>query len=572
MFLRIILLLFFLFITANSGSCYDKVSYKIHSTSSNKAYGSIWMEFQGSNDGVTKLFSPVFNAIADISGVSEGKPLKVIKKETTECLDIFPFFCDVFVVNHKPNALVNLHYTISNDVFGAYKDKNSLLFEGKVFLFPSLNRDNELYFSLDYKDSNLSQAKILTSNTVKELREREKFNMATFFSSVFAIASKDLYSSNYKNIFITTLNFPFEGEDDYRKSLNHRNLRELTNDILSKNHDFIKRMLGQIPYSPVMSIVIFKGEDDSNPRFIGLNTGYTNLIFTTIKKKFEAFVGIISHEDMHNLFGKGKEVSVSFGPKTKFNHLWFDEGFTDYYADLLNYRNGIISRDEYLQTLNKVIELHYKFYRFMQLDLIKNPRNTEILVSKLLGSESFRDNYYFAGSIIAADIDSMLRARSNYSLDDLIKNLILGSCAKLPCNINKNDFIVELSNLLQDKDMESIREYVKKYIIDFYPIDLPDFIYEPKARLSYRFIEDGFNLGFDLERSIELRQIYGLDKMSAAYKAGLREGMRFISHRYKIDKKRESLGKITIKTQYKDSPIYSISFEPKGKMMLPYYK
>jgi predicted metalloprotease with PDZ domain len=146
--------------------------------------------------------------------------------------------------------------------------------------------------------------------------------------------------------------------------------------------------------------------------------------------KYRAFVGLVAHEHFH-LWNVKRIRASALGPfdyerETYVDLLWFHEGFTSYYDDLLPTRAGVFKADEYLAILAETLSGFYatpgrrvqplaeasfdawiKFYK----------RNEE--------TRSTTVSYYAHGALVALAWDLRLRAetRGRRSLDDVLRAL-----------------------------------------------------------------------------------------------------------------------------------------------------
>ena len=146
------------------------------------------------------------------------------------------------------------------------------------------------------------------------------------------------------------------------------------------------------------------------------NEGYTTLL------------GLISHEYFHTWNVKRLRpielAQIDYGQENYTPLLWFFEGFTSYYDDLLLRRAGLIDDATYLKLLNKAInqvlqtpgravqsvaqasfDAWVKYYRPDE-----NTPNTTV-------------SYYSKGSLVALCLDLTLRAQGPHTLDDVMRAL-----------------------------------------------------------------------------------------------------------------------------------------------------
>ncbi|MBC7468882.1 MAG: M61 family metallopeptidase, partial [Ramlibacter sp.] len=141
-------------------------------------------------------------------------------------------------------------------------------------------------------------------------------------------------------------------------------------------------------------------------------------------------LGLVSHEYFHTWNVKrlrpAEFAHYDYSAENYTQLLWFFEGFTSYYDDLLLRRAGLIDDTTYLRLLNKTInqvlqtpgrevqaaaqasfDAWVKYYRQDE-----NTANATV-------------SYYTKGSLVALCFDLMLRAEGDSSLDDVMRALWL---------------------------------------------------------------------------------------------------------------------------------------------------
>ena len=143
---------------------------------------------------------------------------------------------------------------------------------------------------------------------------------------------------------------------------------------------------------------------------------------------YTTLLGLISHEYFHTWNVKrlrpAEFTQLDYGRENYTSQLWFFEGFTSYYDDLLLRRAGLIDDATYLKLLNKTInqvmqtpgrvvqsvaqasfDAWVKYYRQDE-----NTPNATV-------------SYYSKGSLVALCLDLKLRAEGKCSLDDVMRAL-----------------------------------------------------------------------------------------------------------------------------------------------------
>ncbi len=149
---------------------------------------------------------------------------------------------------------------------------------------------------------------------------------------------------------------------------------------------------------------------------------------TSASDGYATLLGLISHEYFHTWCVKrlrpAEFTHYDYARENYTELLWFFEGFTSYYDDLLLRRAGLISDERYLQLLGKTInavrqtpgrrtqsvaqaswDAWTKYYRPDE-----NTVNATV-------------SYYALGSLVALCLDLSLRQRAGQTLDDVMRAL-----------------------------------------------------------------------------------------------------------------------------------------------------
>ena len=146
------------------------------------------------------------------------------------------------------------------------------------------------------------------------------------------------------------------------------------------------------------------------------NEGYTQLL------------GLISHEYFHTWNVKrlrpAEFARYDYGQENYTELLWFFEGFTSYYDDLLLYRAERIDDTAYLRLLNKTInQVHQTPGRAIQTVAqasfdawVKYYRQDE-------NTPNATVSYYTKGALVALCLDLTLRQEGHTTLDDVMRAL-----------------------------------------------------------------------------------------------------------------------------------------------------
>lgn len=149
---------------------------------------------------------------------------------------------------------------------------------------------------------------------------------------------------------------------------------------------------------------------------------------TRMSEGYVTLLGLISHEYFHTWNVKrlrpAEFAHYDYGAENYTQLLWFFEGFTSYYDDLLLRRAGVIEDATYVKLLNKTInqvmqtpgrevqsvaqasfDAWVKYYRQDE-----NTANATV-------------SYYTKGALVALCFDLTLRAEGHTTLDDVMRSL-----------------------------------------------------------------------------------------------------------------------------------------------------
>jgi predicted metalloprotease with PDZ domain len=141
-----------------------------------------------------------------------------------------------------------------------------------------------------------------------------------------------------------------------------------------------------------------------------------------------ALLGLVSHEYFHAWNVKRLKPSdftrIDYTRENYTSLLWFFEGFTSYYDDLLLARAGLIDEARYLKLLAKAVNAVLatpgrKLQSLAQASFdawVKYYRTDE-------NTPNATVSYYAKGSLVALALDLTLRAERRGSLDDVMRRL-----------------------------------------------------------------------------------------------------------------------------------------------------
>ena len=157
---------------------------------------------------------------------------------------------------------------------------------------------------------------------------------------------------------------------------------------------------------------------------------------TAIHKKFipgktsiTSLAGVSSHEFFH-LWNVKRIRSEAMEPIDYFKEdystaLWFSEGFTSYYGDLVLKRTGILSREEYYQSLARQIELLQSRTGRYELSAAEVSLLTWFDNDPYYRKKENSFSYYNKGLLIALLFDFKIRHATDnqFTMDDVMRHL-----------------------------------------------------------------------------------------------------------------------------------------------------
>lgn len=211
-----------------------------------------------------------------------------------------------------------------------------------------------------------------------------------------------------------------------------------------------------------------------------------------LKQHADQLIGTVSHEFFHawnveRIRPKSLE-PFDFSHANLSGELWFAEGFTSYYDELVLRRTNIISAKEYAEGLSGTLSyvLNYpgrNFHSPIQMShqapftdaatSIDDYNNTNIFIS-----------YYSYGAVIGLCLDlSMRRNFKGKSLDDLMQYL-WEKFGKTEIPYQIADLEAGLAAVTDDKDFAS--NFFSKYIHDSALPDVKELLSEFGLSLDYR--------------------------------------------------------------------------------------
>ena len=149
----------------------------------------------------------------------------------------------------------------------------------------------------------------------------------------------------------------------------------------------------------------------------------------SINDEYLKLLGLISHEFFH-VWNVKRIKPQAFNPydldnETYTNLLWWFEGITSYYDDLILYRAGLIDKKRYLGIIAKNINDVYKYDGVNQQTLANSSKTAWVKYYKPdENSPNALVSYYVKGSLVGMCLDLLIRSKTKHkSLDHVMLGL-----------------------------------------------------------------------------------------------------------------------------------------------------
>jgi predicted metalloprotease with PDZ domain len=265
--------------------------------------------------------------------------------------------------------------------------------------------------------------------------------------------------------------------------------------------------------------LIPSGPDDPNSLSMG-GTGLTNCFALFMspgaglehdspgKQQIER---LLTHEYFHRWNGGRVDFEE---PEAQI--YWMTEGFTDFYARRLMFRDGFYTPAEYVEDWNDSLRDYF-------VSPVREASNLRI-IEEFWKNPDIQTLPYRRGDVLALLLDYQIARSSGgkRSLDDFVRDLF----ARTPAGRHKLDNQKLFDRIAQWTDA-AFAETVRGYVVDGKTIELPPDIGEPMMTLKRR-MTGRFDPGFDLNATQVERRMVGVREGSSGHKAGLRDGQKLL--------------------------------------------
>ncbi|MCB1023517.1 MAG: hypothetical protein KDB79_03950, partial [Acidobacteria bacterium] len=245
---------------------------------------------------------------------------------------------------------------------------------------------------------------------------------------------------------------------------------------------------------------------------------FENMFITFLKKDvtlLQIYL-LFAHEMSHNwLDAKIIEPEEN---ESSLQYVWFYEGVNEYFARKVLLESGLIEEDLFITLTNRdVVNIADNPHKSATIDDV-----LEAVKQKKYG-QAFNKLSYYRGALMAFNWDTQIRKFDpNLSLGDFVREVYRES-TRMGRGIKKK----ELFDLAQKFGIDAKKDF-EKYILRGESIKFDVTEYNGKYVLENTDVA-AFDPGFAIRESYENKVVTGVVNDSAAFKAGLRNGMQFVS-------------------------------------------
>ncbi len=225
-------------------------------------------------------------------------------------------------------------------------------------------------------------------------------------------------------------------------------------------------IVGEIPYSHYTFLIQLTVEGDGGLEHANSASLIVSRWTFRPEESYRRFLGLVSHEFFH-AWNVKRIRPGELGPfdYTRENYsrlLWFSEGFTDYYGDLILRRAGLITADQYLECLSKTVQSYYD----APGRALETPAQASFdawirFYRQDAHSPNATVSYYTKGALIALALDLKIRHHSinQRSLDDVMRLLYNRYYKDLKRGFNEEEFRAACEEVAGEQLDEILTDY-----------------------------------------------------------------------------------------------------------------
>lgn len=462
------------------------------------------MTFQGDSSGNTRLLLP----LAWSEGVDLYKAIRNIRPLSQDVKVEDTNEPHVKTVHHRPNQRVSLTYEVVTQPPGTQltvavyhnpvlRPSYFYVIGHALWVYPEMPGTTPLQVTLDWKNIPKGWA-LINSFGISEPRQKVRttlyeFRKGTFLAGDYRIKRFEIKKRAVYAVTRGEWRFP----DEKLNSLVEK-LVQVQRDFWN-SYDFPYYFVAVLP-SDRRNVRGGEGRTNSFSLYLPKN-------LTTLLVEYD--MALLAHEMFHAWN------PMRLGSYENDRLYWFGEGVTDYYALLLLLRAGLISLEEYVSAQNSWIKAYYTSpVRSLTADEMVEKRRNNWDADQLI---------YKKGYLLAHHLDFTIRATTNgkHSLDDVMLSLLRSS--KPGIDLSEKRIVDALHPYLQEQGASDIEKYMGRG--ELVPVDNSLGACATLEDIEHR----SFDPGFEMETWAKTRVFSGVVPGSNAFRAGLRDGQKWVS-------------------------------------------
>ena len=252
-----------------------------------------------------------------------------------------------------------------------------------------------------------------------------------------------------------------------------------------------KSYLGDINSTPRYDIYLYLSDGSENaPQGFGALEHHTSTVVVlpesiSDEQLKEAMVDVVSHEFFHivtPLSVHSEDVHYfDYNNPTFSKHLWMYEGVTEYFANIFQCKQNLITEDDFYTKMMSKITGAQRYNDMMSFTIM----------SENILNKPYKDNYinvYEKGALIGMCLDILLREESNgdRSLLSLMKQLSLKYGRNKPF---KDDLLLDE---ITEMTYPSIGDFFKKHVEGTSPIRYNNFLNKVGLTIAEKKVETSY--------------------------------------------------------------------------------
>lgn len=422
-------------------------------TDSNLSF-SVNLYFKGNADGEDKIVIP-----------SQWAGQKNLQKYITNLEILTPEaqlqsteLDNIKKITHNPNQMLHVRYTVTDfnlkglsviqSIFvQKFRSGHFHFFGSTFFIHPYWDISKNIKIALDWTHlpDNWQISNSFGTNVRSQIVTQSLYD---FKYALFVGGDYRTYKIVVSNnpVYIAIRNkWPFQDEE----ALDVLTKIVTTQRNFWQDHDY--------PYF----LIALSPTDTTCCRYVGA-AAFNSFTLTASQKEInQYFINILNHEFFHNWLG-----SIIKRQSPEELTYWFVEGFSDYYARLFSLREGLISLQDYLDDLNKLLKNYHT-------SAVKGLRNSEVAWN-FWHDHSMNKMPYYKGDIMAHVWNEQMIKSSNgrQSLDTFMHDLLLKAKSE-GFLVSNNNIADLLKKYLTKNPGEDIQRYIEQgQLIDILPSSL----------------------------------------------------------------------------------------------------